>query len=415
MSQSEIFDNFVKIAQEKGMISSDSDKVIEKKAAPTRANSLISDIEALYGVKPDTNDNMEYENNIVEVAHPNSAIVAPSYDKLNGLVENINERQNIIINILRKPTNGLSTNHKYAQKELLSSLVSLANDLDNRDKEELRVLTDACLMQMYSDNKQLKKEAVPVVPVVVGLVALVGAIYAHQHLDNLSEGLKQDYDNLMSKLDKFLNSSISWGVGHEYDQDLKNHVQGFEARLKQFWSLYESITGTINELEMPRDTNDAKKIALSPQSTAVFDAHKKLDILITNISDYIAKVESNFKDKAYKARHTKNKGMITSLLEKTHLLGGDTSLMADDFLAVLNAIGPFKESVAGLMKMLQESKTVQEKLKNDIAASSKTNSEFGITPSGMTDNTVKSDPVADARSLIHNDIAGALPPTIPTI
>src|SRR6185436_13688028 len=104
MNRSEIFYNFVKIAQDKGMISEDAPEKAKKKLSKDhRADSLdISAIEALYGVKPNTPKDMEYKRNIIEDAHPNSVVVSPAYDKLNGLVENDQERQNIILNILSK-------------------------------------------------------------------------------------------------------------------------------------------------------------------------------------------------------------------------------------------------------------------------------------------------------------------------
>jgi len=102
MSRSEIFDSFVKIAQEKGMISNDSSEAKKKLEQTGRADSLdASAIEALYGVKPDAPKSMEYKKNIMEVAHPNSVVVSPSYDKLNGLVESEIERQNINLHIVQ--------------------------------------------------------------------------------------------------------------------------------------------------------------------------------------------------------------------------------------------------------------------------------------------------------------------------
>ena len=88
---------FVKVAQEKGIVSSKD----------------------LYEVKPKASDDMTYKNNIMEIAHPNSLVIAPAYDKINGLVENNIERQNILLNIVNKETNGLLTQHKYASNNLI--------------------------------------------------------------------------------------------------------------------------------------------------------------------------------------------------------------------------------------------------------------------------------------------------------
>ena len=121
--RSEIFDNYVKIAEEKGIVSKDAPEKAKKILEETgRADSRsIKDIEKLYGVKNDTLKSMEYKRNIIEDAHPDSIVIAPSYDKLNGLVENNNERQDIMLRLVNKMPNGQLDNHKYAQKDLLLS------------------------------------------------------------------------------------------------------------------------------------------------------------------------------------------------------------------------------------------------------------------------------------------------------
>lgn len=59
-----------------------------------------------YNVKPES---QEYENNIMEQAHPNQCILTKSYDPINSLIENDIERQNITLNILKqKPTRSIS-------------------------------------------------------------------------------------------------------------------------------------------------------------------------------------------------------------------------------------------------------------------------------------------------------------------
>ena len=87
MNNSDIFNEYAKIALDNGLISvakDDAKKILEK---TRRADSQsISDIAALYGVKPEQIKSQEYERNIAEVAHQNASIISPSYDKLNGTV-----------------------------------------------------------------------------------------------------------------------------------------------------------------------------------------------------------------------------------------------------------------------------------------------------------------------------------------
>src|ERR1700721_2916554 len=112
MSQSsEVFDEFLKAAIEKGLVPK-AEHTAKNTKSPRWDSLDISAIEALYGVKPDAPKEMDYEHNIAEIAHPNSLVISPSYDKLNGLVPNVNEAQNIAMHILFKEPEIGSTNQK---------------------------------------------------------------------------------------------------------------------------------------------------------------------------------------------------------------------------------------------------------------------------------------------------------------
>lgn len=156
---SEIFESYVKIAVDRGLIKTAEEKESKelkkyKDESYARLGSdSIETIETLYGVKPE--GTYEYEDNIAEVAHPHSVIIAPSYDKINGLVENINERSEIMQNIADKRTDGKLTNYKYAKKDLILQLVKIANDMDNKDFEKLAALADGCVEKLGMKSKFL--------------------------------------------------------------------------------------------------------------------------------------------------------------------------------------------------------------------------------------------------------------------
>jgi hypothetical protein len=111
------------------------------------ANTLLN----LYGLKPQTDKSMEYERNIAEVAHPGLCILAPSYDKINGLIENVNQRQDILLHIVNKTPQGSYVHRRYAQSNLMQSLVKTANHLDNKEMTQLRKLADTCIEQLYAE------------------------------------------------------------------------------------------------------------------------------------------------------------------------------------------------------------------------------------------------------------------------
>lgn len=154
-TNSDIFNSYIKISNEKGLVSLAEDSNDSKKALDKnpRADSLSQErIGELYGVKCDIPKDLQYKRNIIERAHPEVHVIGPAYDKINALVENNNQQQDISLHIVNKRTNGLLTNHKYAQDDMTRFLVSIANDMDNRNEDELRILADECL-------ESLKKKA----------------------------------------------------------------------------------------------------------------------------------------------------------------------------------------------------------------------------------------------------------------
>ena len=188
MRRSDIFEDFVKIAEDKGLLSGTTHEDAKRKLEENpRMDSLDSAaIEALYGVKPDAAKEMEYEKNISEIAHPEAVVVSPSYDKINGLVENINERQNIIMNIVDQTPDGVLRQKKYAEQEFIMSLVRVGNDLDNKNQDKLRILADTCLQQITSEGSIEKKAflgmglAGSVGVVAVPIAAALGTLYVQQ-------------------------------------------------------------------------------------------------------------------------------------------------------------------------------------------------------------------------------------------
>lgn len=154
---SDIFEQYAKLAEEQGLIKlgKDSKELEEYKNSDVArvGSDDQSTIELLYGVKPNGD---EYEENIAEIAHPNAVVIVPSYDKLNALVENVNERHNISRNIVEKQPDGNLGNPKYARKELIMELVRVANEMDARSKEELFKLADECLIGLNKEALSFK-------------------------------------------------------------------------------------------------------------------------------------------------------------------------------------------------------------------------------------------------------------------
>ena len=208
---SDIFNDYVKIMAEKGFV---------KEAYPMTSEDKEKDkewqenIQALYGSPG---------KDIIEQAHPDSIIIAPSYDKLNGLVENLNERHNIMVGIARRNPTGTHTNHRYAKKELLDELVRLGFVLDNEGNEELSKMADYCA-------DRLTKEAFWQVALYAAGYAIAGistiGFIKSRIIGHLSQGIKPDAEIALKAL-----------------QDLKPTVS------KTHWALIDNWANAIKVIQ----------------------------------------------------------------------------------------------------------------------------------------------------------------------
>lgn len=166
-AKSEIFDEYARIAEEHGLISKEG-QVRNKKV---RNDSVdISDIGLLYGVVPEGN-----EENVIDRAHPETVVVAPAYDAMNGVVENLRERQDIMSWVALKNPDGLLTQRRYvaAHNDLMQSVVKIGFVMDNNDEEGLTKLADSCA-------ERLHKQALgpwAIAGIGVGIAAALGVGY----------------------------------------------------------------------------------------------------------------------------------------------------------------------------------------------------------------------------------------------
>ena len=385
MRRSEIFDNFIKIAQEKGIISPNAPEQAKKKLENNpRADSLdISAIESLYGTKPNTPKDMEYKRNIIDIAHPESAIASPSYDKLNGLVENGNERQDIILNILNKMPTGQLTNKKYAEqvsaiyksaeKDFILSLVSLGNDLDNQNKTELRVLADHCLDQTYANvkTKQLVKTAIAPMVVVAILAAAAGSIYAYNHLDNKARNYPADYKRLTDELADLSEGDITVGFGRELTPEGKTYVRNIKTRIDEFDKIYQQCEPYIKALGIPAPNEWLLPATIQKikNATAAKNILKKHFI---GIESYLHQVMDQFKNDAFKQSIVGETGVATQLFEDAHFLGGKTSAWADDFQDVVNMAPAYLQTIKNAISAIDYAENMSRKYKGELSTASKT-------------------------------------------
>lgn len=340
MKQSDIFNRFVKIAEDKGIVD-------------------------LYEVKPDAPEEMSYKSNIMEIAHPESAIVSPAYDKLNGLVENNIERQNILLNIVNKENNGLHTQHKYATQQLMLSLIRVANDLDNSNKDELRILADNCIEQL-NKKASIKKEAFPwlIAAAVGGLVAL----YLNQHMENEDREYKQNYQELKHQLDELIDSSKTLGVGQELNILFKVELQNFKNMLEKFNGVYLRNESLLNNLDKPRTKSEFNEFVSKFDYNSYMEAYNEFRESADEMNNYLDGILEKFKDRQYKYRQIKDTGFFTKLLDKYKLRGG-MGLFADDFDQVAQAIPAYKQSIQSILERLQGAEKFRSRIEENLESS----------------------------------------------
>ena len=346
MSHSDIFDSFAKIAQKKGLISEEKPTNTRVEAEHTekdfpetnmRHDSLtIEQIGKLYGNKPQMPAGMEYEHNIMEVAHPDMLVISPSYDKLNGLIENENEGQNIRLHIVHKNPDGHLINRKYAKKDLLLALVRLGNSLDNTNQEELRKLADTCLAQVGSQGFK-KKAFAPWI--IAGVASAVGLLYVQQHMRLHSDGWTRDYQKVVSEINDLLGSSTHWGiVGNSYTTTFLSTVKRLGVVLAEINQKVQSIIPILDSVQTPKTHSELLQIAQHPETQNAIKALDDLKAVIEENYPFIEETMSSFSSETFKQRAVADKGILSSLTDAAEVLHGGKGLVADDFDDVVRAL-----------------------------------------------------------------------------
>ncbi len=372
----DIFEKYAELAIERGLISKGEGAKEKLEKNPRWDSQDLSAIELLYGVKPDAPKEMEYKKNIVEVAHPNAVIVSPAHDALNGLVENINERNNILINIVMKPVDGQHTGRKYASDELVRSLVRIANDMDNKESDELRVLADTCLEQIHKKGWAM---------LAVGAeVALLGGIYMQQHMDMADNGFEANALSLKNELGDFKGDHL---IGTDYTENFQKSVDQIIERIDLLLAKYKEFRVSIDALQKPKDLEEMRiylegRGVTGPEKGDFSKMYQEFNALVTRAYTLFGQIEKRFTEQSYQNEQMKNVGLgerANRLLGK-FFSGDKLSLVSNDFLDVLRALVPFKKSLESTLKVLQEADAqakqeyaaMETKYKADMAGKSNT-------------------------------------------
>lgn len=351
MRNSDIFDAYAKILESKDAITK-------------KASDEAKEIEKLYNVEPEASEGMTYKKNIVELAHPDMAVVSPSYDKLNALVENLNERQNIMINLVNRMPTGNLTARKNAHQDLLLSIIKAANTVDDADEKELTLLSDACITNL-SENGFKKEAAIPLA--IWGVSALLGILYAQQHLPNANHGYESNYLRLKDSVEALVSSSSSWGVGYSVDESVKSDMKKLLDTMQEFHStIYTKVNETISSVQKPQTAKESMEIGKEELTKTTAEAIKWMEEVLTDKLSLFNRIMSNFDNETYKKQHSQNKGKVTEVFEDLKLSGG-FGLFTDKFDKVRKALKAYVESLQEMLGVLKSSQQFADKTQQEMS------------------------------------------------
>ncbi len=176
MKKNSVFSEYMRISKESGLMSKTPIKKLAFSEEGRKSSMIFSDIEALYGVKPKGVDEKE---EIIEVAHPETCIIAPAYDAQNGMIENLWQRQSIMTDIALKTPDGSLINRRYieASQDVAEDLVKIGFSMDYEGQEDLMKLADSCSERLVKEAGAPIIGAAGIVGIVAGVAAAAGLAY----------------------------------------------------------------------------------------------------------------------------------------------------------------------------------------------------------------------------------------------
>lgn len=366
MKNSDIFNNFVKIATERGLLSTAKDEPKETNLKNPRWDSRSAkDIEKMYNTKPKAPSDMEYEHDVMEIAHPkkNPLIISPAHDKINGLIESEQEGQNIRIHIVQKNNNGQLIQNRLAEKTLTLSLVRLANELDIKGNEKLCKLADICLEQL-TNKSGFQKKAFPVLITIIA--GLFGAYYLQQHIAKGAGNIIGDAQKLDSDIQDFFNSNSNWGVGQDYSRPFLDMLNVLRMQVRNFDQVVKETLPIIQNYQLPKT---GKELATQAQSADGQQAAKALETLnaaYQEVHPFFNKVIAQFSNESYKAQQIEHKGILTDLVDQTKILHGGWGLVRDDFDDVVMDLKQYVSDTQGLFGALQKAANIKSKVAEEL-------------------------------------------------
>lgn len=258
----EIFNEYAKLMIEQGFIV----EAEEKPKAKTRNNLSDDAVRLLYGIEPES---MYKDKTLLDDAHPEPCSVGNSYDPMNSIIENLNERQNIMTYIALKTPNGQLTQTRYlhTKAELINSLVRTAFALDNRDETDLMNLADSCCEKLSSSKEDIKKEAaVPLLlaaaPWVIAAGAILGTVYYFRYSGTSIQNVYANGNKVLECLQPLISRPYAKGIQQDVTDLVKAAQQVYFVKdeLTKVNSISDVVDTAQSHVEEDKHTEISNKI-----------------------------------------------------------------------------------------------------------------------------------------------------------
>lgn len=332
---SDIIHNYIKLSKEK-----------EEKSRLSQKD--IKELEKLYDIKCDAPKDMQYENNIMELAHPKPCVINQAYDAINGLVENENERHTILVKLFNKPVDGKLNDYKLATTDLARDLTKVGSFCKNTNNKELQALADSCLIQI---NDSFNKTAG--LPLIIGGVAAgIGLFYWWQHSAQAVDTITTNGQVVVSELEGVMSSGdeSDW-FGSKYSNALVKLANKTISDVKKVVAASEDLKKICNEIltETSAETlakdvsnNNALQNKIMIAKKSIEDFTVKIKPSMINL----VKLQNFLSQKQFRVQNTETSSTwsnITKWLDDRAggALSGGWGLFSDKLTTLSRDIGSF--------------------------------------------------------------------------
>lgn len=296
---SKIFEEYVKKAQENGLI---SEEELTKNAsyAESRVGSDSEEvIQMLYGIKPEGK-----EDDITEKAHPETTVISPAYDAMNAVVENGWQRNYMMNYIARKIPDGHLTQRRYihydqgnyeepyeeykkASDNLKMSLIQAGFALDNNDHEDLAKFADNC-------SNRLHKEAFAWIPWAIRAAKMAPLLLGYTSFVNHVRPSKGLINDINTAIDELREAST------EVYPQTQNEIKNIVTVLNAFKEVALDYLNTSNVSE-PKNLIDINNMKEDQKSMESLKSANNYIHAVRKLMSYLPKQIENLKNSVTKS------------------------------------------------------------------------------------------------------------------